>query len=84
MTGAMTALHWHDSQPNFRKAYEAGKLSPVEVTRRLLLARLQSHEPQINAMCHVDEAGALASAQSKCQPLAARASLCPASTACRP
>lgn len=56
----MTALHWL-SASELSSAYATGKLDPVEVTQHLF-GQIRKLEPQLNAMCHLDEEGALTSA----------------------
>lgn len=43
-------------------AYERGRLSPVEAVENTL-ARIDRHNPAINAFCHVDHQGAMAAAR---------------------
>lgn len=43
--------------------FERGELSPVELTRDCL-ARIERHNPVVNAFCHVDGEGALAAARA--------------------
>jgi aspartyl-tRNA(Asn)/glutamyl-tRNA(Gln) amidotransferase subunit A len=56
----MTALH-NLSAEELSAHFQAGKLSPVEVTKALL-ARIESYEPKLNAMYIVDASGALSQA----------------------
>ncbi|WP_232823881.1 amidase [Salinicola sp. CPA57] len=43
--------------------FERGELSPVELTQDCL-ARIERHNPSVNALCHVDHDGALAAARA--------------------
>uniref|UniRef100_UPI002636F3DA amidase family protein n=1 Tax=uncultured Salinicola sp. TaxID=1193542 RepID=UPI002636F3DA len=45
------------------KLFERGELSPVELTQDCL-ARIERHNPSVNALCHVDHDGALAAARA--------------------
>jgi aspartyl-tRNA(Asn)/glutamyl-tRNA(Gln) amidotransferase subunit A len=58
----MTVLHWLTAE-ELSAAFAAGKLSPVDVARHLL-ARIAKLEPSLNAMCHLDEAGAMKTAEA--------------------
>lgn len=58
----MSALHWMTAT-ELGKAYKDGSLSPVDATEASL-ARIRAHDGKINAVCHVDEAGALAQAKA--------------------
>jgi len=53
----------YKSAHELARLYDAGKLSPVEVTQALL-ARLEALQPKLNAFCLVDREGAMAAARA--------------------
>jgi aspartyl-tRNA(Asn)/glutamyl-tRNA(Gln) amidotransferase subunit A len=58
----MTEAVWRLSAADLHKAYASGRLSPVDVTRAIL-DRIASLNPMLNAVVHLDAAGALRAAE---------------------
>ncbi|WP_245392574.1 hypothetical protein [Salinicola halimionae] len=48
--------------------FERGELSPLELTRDCL-ARIERHNPIVNAFCHIDGEGALNAAPNTIQDM---------------
>lgn len=58
----MTEAVWRLSAAELHQAYTTGKLSPVDVTRAIL-DRIATLNPTLNAVVHVDAAGAMRAAE---------------------
>lgn len=59
----MTKEVWRLSAAELHKAYSSGRLSPVAVTQTIL-DRIAALNPQLNAVVHLDPAGALQAAEA--------------------
>ncbi|MEK9968649.1 MAG: amidase, partial [Ferrovibrio sp.] len=58
----MTEAVWRLTANDLHKAYSSGRLSPVDVTRGIL-DRIPALNPKLNAVVHLDAAGALRAAE---------------------
>lgn len=59
----MTEAAWRLSAADLHKAYASGRLSPVEVIRAIL-DRIAALNPKLNAIVHLDAAGAMKAAEA--------------------
>jgi aspartyl-tRNA(Asn)/glutamyl-tRNA(Gln) amidotransferase subunit A len=59
----MTVEAWRLSATDLHKAYSSGRLSPVAVTQSIL-DRISALNPKLNAVVHLDAAGALKAAEA--------------------
>ena len=59
----MTEAAWRLSAADLHKAYASGRQSPVEVTRGIL-DRIAALNPKLNAIVHLDAAGAMKAAEA--------------------